>query len=52
MQLAASEKAINVITDYCNKNNITFEKPNNQTLRFEKITDTLRSYCRGVIQLD
>jgi len=52
MNLVASEKAISVITDYCNKNSIAFEKLNSQTLRFEKVTDVLHSYCRGVIQPD
>jgi len=52
MKLTASEKAVELIITYCNKHNIDFEKLNNQTISFKKVTDTLRSYCRGVMQAD
>jgi len=52
MKLTASKTAINVIATYCNKQGIAFEQGNNQTIYFEEITDTLRSYCRGVMQVD
>ena len=51
MKLTASETAIELITAYCNKHNIAFEQQD-KTISFEKVTTPLRSYCRGVMQVD
>jgi len=52
MKLTASKTAINVIIAYCNKHGIAFEQGNNKTISFEKVTIPLRSYCKGVMQVD
>ena len=52
MKLTASKIAIELITTYCNKHNIDFEKLNNKTISFKEMTDSLRSYCWGVLQAD
>jgi len=51
MRLTASKTAINVITAYCNKYGITF-KQQDKTISFKEVTIPLRSYCRGVMQVD
>ena len=51
MKLTASKTAINVIATYCNKHDIAFEQQD-KTITFEKVTVPLRSYCRGVLQVN
>ena len=51
MKLTASKTAINLIAAYCNKHVIAFEQQD-KTISFEKITVPLRSYCRGVMQVN
>jgi len=51
MNLTASKKAINVIATYCNKYGIAFEQ-RDKTISFKEVTVPLRSYCRGVLQVD
>ena len=51
MKLNASKTAINVIVAYCNKHDIAFEQQD-KTILFKEMTDSLRSYCRGVLQVD
>lgn len=51
MKLTASKTAINLIVTYCNKHGIAFEQQD-KTISFEKVTTPLRSYCRGVMQVD
>jgi len=51
MKLTASKTAINVIATYCNKHGITFEQQD-KTISFIKLTTPLRSYCRGVMQVN
>jgi len=51
MKLTASKTAINVITAYCNKHGIAFEQQD-KTISFKEVTVPLRSYCRGVMQVD
>jgi len=51
MKLTASKTAINVIATYCNKHAIAFELQD-KAISFEEITTPLRSYCRGVLQVD
>jgi len=51
MILTASKTAINVIAAYCNKHGIAFEQQD-KTISFEEVTIPLRSYCRGVMQVD
>ena len=53
MKLTASKTAINVIATYCNKHGIAYEQQD-ETISFvdEKVTAPLRSYCRGVMQVN
>ena len=51
MKLKASKTAINVIAAYCDKHGIAFEQQD-KTISFEKVTIPLRSYCRGVLQVN
>jgi len=44
MKLTASKTAITVITGYCNKNSIDFEKLNNRTIYFKGMTDNLSQW--------
>ena len=52
MKLTASKTAINVITAYCNKYGIAIKQLNDKTISFKEMTVPLRSYCRGVLQVD
>ena len=52
MKLTASKTAINVITAYCNKHGIAIKQRNDKMISFEKVTIPLRSYCRGVMQVE
>ncbi len=51
MKLTASKTAINTIATYCNKHGITF-KQQDKTISFKEVTVPLRSYIRGVMQVD
>ena len=51
MKLTASKTAINVIATYCNKHGITFEQQD-KMISFKEVTIPLRSYCRGVMQVE
>ena len=51
MKFTASKTAIKIIVAYCNKHAIAFELQD-KAISFEKVTISLRSYCRGVMQVD
>ncbi len=53
MKFTASKTAINTIATYCNEHGIAFKQQDKTiSITDEEVTASLRSYCRGVLQVE